>query len=285
MTLCIAWKNKNQIRFASDSRISTDDDHYADIAIKIMEIPVKINNPIPSETGIEETIYNYKLGMCYCGDAVNAYLIKETIYEVLQRLQLLPGYTDFSLNGICRVIAKFFENTSDQLRSGADWEPEVEFLIGGYCPKQKEVLVFKFELVDYNDHYEAMYNEVLTEEDDMIILGSGTDKAEELITLNNIQIGNKLLNVLRDVCKDDTELSVGGYLQYGHFDDDNFKIYGIQDYVIDSNDELEYIYPYRGTVLYKDKFERDESDFHIGVNFIMPFEDEIEEYWKQKGIE
>jgi hypothetical protein len=284
MTLCIAWKNGQNIRFASDSRISTDDDHYADIGIKVMQIPVTIKNPIPVETGIEEVIYNYKLGMCYCGDTINAFLIKETIAEVLQNLQLLPGYTDFSLKGICNVIIKFLENSSDHLRDGMDWDPDVEFLIGGYCPENLKVMVYKFQLVDYGDHYETICDEVLEDDDDMIIMGSGTDKAEELIANGNIQPGNKLLKVLRDVCKDDTVPSVGGHLQYGQFDDNNFRILGIADYKILPSGEIEYIYAYRGTVFFKDKFEATETDYHIATVFSMPFQDEIDEYWGQQGI-
>ena len=279
MTLCIAWKNNDNIRFSSDSRISTDDDEFADVGIKVMEIPVKINNPIPVETGIEEIIYNHTLGMCYCGDTTNALLIKETIAEVLQRLQLLPGYTDFSLNGICKVIKKFFEHTSNQLKQGMNLDSDVEFLIGGYCPNEQKVLVYKFELVDYGDHYESICDEVLQGDNDFILLGSGSDKAQEIINANNILPGNRLLKVLRDVCRNESVPSVGGYLQYGQFKDNNFKIFGIADYSINSLGEFEYIYAYRGTVLYKDKFESDENDYHIATDFIMPFEDEINNYW------
>ncbi|MBB3836835.1 hypothetical protein FHS57_000817 [Runella defluvii] len=284
MTLCIAWKNGNNIRFSSDSRFSIDDDHYADIGIKVMQIPVIIKNPTPVETGIEEIIYNHKLGMCYCRDTTNAFLIKETIAEVLQNLQLLPGYTDFSLRGICNVIVKFLENTSDHLRDGMDWDPDVEFLIGGYCPENLRVMVYKFQLVDYGDHFETMCDEVLEDDNDMIIMGSGTDKAEELITAGNIQPGNKLLKVLRDVCNDDSVPSVGGHIQYGQFDNNDFRILGVNDYKILPDGQIEYIYAYRGTVFYKDKFEANENDYHIATNFIMPFQDEIDEYWRQQGI-
>lgn len=285
MTLCIAWKNGDFIRFASDSRISLDDDdHYADIGIKIMEIPVRIKNPIPSETGIEEIIYEHKLGMCYSGDTTNAFLIKETVAEVLQRLQLRPGYTDFSLKGICKVITKFLENISDQLKQGIDWDSDVEFIIGGFCPDKQKVLVFKFELVDYGDHYETICDEVLEDDNDLMLMGSGSEKAEELITVKNIKPGNNLLKVLRDVCKDTSVPSVGGYLQYGQFNNNDFRILGISDYKVDQNGDIEYIFAYRGTVLYKDKFEASEYDYHIATDFIMPFQDEIDEYWKQKNI-
>ncbi|MGC4102299.1 hypothetical protein [Ferruginibacter sp.] len=285
MTLCIAWKNGGAIKFASDSRLSVSGAEYSDIAIKVMDVPVVIKNPTSSETGITDTIYNYKLGMCFCGDTINAYVIKETIYEALQHLQVLPGHTDFSLKSICKVIAKFFEHTSDQLRNGSNWDPQMEFLIGGFCPEQNDILVYKFELVDYNTHYKAMIDEVLVDDGDMIIMGSGTDKAAENISINNIPVDNQLLKVLRDVCNDDTEPSVGGFIQYGHFKDYNFKILGVEDYAVDSDGNIEYIFAYRGTVMYKDKFERADDDFHMYYTFIRPFEDDINELWRKKGID
>jgi hypothetical protein len=140
-----------------------------------MDIPVRINNPIPQETGIVTTAYNHRLGLCYCGDTITAHLIKETVHEVLQRLQLVPGHIDFSLNEICRAISKFVENTADNMRNGLGWnDPTVDFLIGGFCPDQQRVIVYKFEIVDRGTHYEAQWNEVLTNDNDQIIMGSGT---------------------------------------------------------------------------------------------------------------
>lgn len=281
MTLCIAWRKGGKIKFASDSRVSLDDEHYADIGIKIMQIPVKIKNPTPVQTGIEDVVYEYTLGMCYSGDTTNALLIKETIAEVLQNLQLHPFYTDFSLKGISRVITKFLENTSNHLKSGLDWDSDIEFMIGGYCPSIENVTVFKFQLVEYDDHYETICDEVLQDEDDIEIMGSGRESAEYLIDELNIKAGKSLLKVIRDVCANDSIPSVGGYLQYGHFENNNFKIFGVQDYKIHPDGEFEYIYAYRGSVLYKDKFEADESDYHIATTFITPFEDEINSFWNQ----
>lgn len=286
MTLCLAWKNGDRIRFASDSRISFDDDQYSDVGIKVMEVSVKIDNPIPYETGIVTTAYNYKLGMCFAGSTTNAYLIKETINDVLQRLQFTPFCEDFSLRGICRVIEKFVASTSGALRDGLGMDPNIEFLIGGFCPENQRVMVYKFELIDCHDHYEIMVDEVLDDEDDYISLGSGTTRAEEIILERGIASENTLFKVLREVCQDEDIPDVGGLLQYGHFENDgNFKVFGVADYRIKEDDLLEYIYVYRGTLLYREEFEIDERNLHIAQKFIMPFEDEIKEYWKQQGLD
>jgi hypothetical protein len=280
MTLCIAWKDDKDICFSTDSRISISENQYADIGIKIMQIPVLIKAPTPVETGIEEIIYDYKLGMCFCGDTTNALLIKETILEVLQNLQLLPYYTDFSMQGICILIKGFLENISNNLRDGLDWESDIEFLIGGYCPVTLSVRTYKFQLVDYGDHFETMYDEVLLGDTDIELMGTGAEKARELIAERSIFNGIGLLKVLRDICYDDTVPSVGGYLQFGKFCNNNFRIFGVMDYEISPDQEMEYIFAYRGTVFYKDKFEAAEVNFHIAVDFIRPFQDEIDAFWK-----
>lgn len=284
MTLCIAWKKSDQIYFASDSRIASDDDHFADIAVKVMEVPIRIKNPIPVETGKETVIYEKKLGICYCGDTLNALLIKEAIYEALQKLQFIP-YRNFSLEGICKSISKFVVNISDELRFGAGRDPNVEFLIGGFCPSEQKILVYKLELVDYGDHYEVLCDEVLIDEEEIITLGSGSDAANEIINTRGITAGLSPLKVLREICHDENEPSVGGYLQFGNFENNNFTVFGVQDYRIDENDNLEYLYTYQGTLLYKGAFEFDENDFHIAPTFIMPFGDEISDYWRRKEAE
>lgn len=284
MTLCIAWKNGNNISFSSDSRLSADDTHHADIGIKVMDVPVRIIGPT-SETGEEEVVYDHKLGLCYCGDTIAAMTIKETIAEALLRLQAAPGYTDYSLNGICKTVAKFVENTVDELRNGAGLnDPTADFLLGGFCPENEKVMIYKFEILDRGTHFEAVWHEVLTNENAMEIMGSGRRCAQELIAAREISPGNNLLKVLRDVCKDNNVPSVGGNLQYGHFVNNNFEIKGIEDYAIDGDDNLEYIYAYRGTKLYRDKFEASDIDFLIAYTFITPFKDEIDAYWIRKGI-
>lgn len=285
MTLCIAWKNGENVNFSSDSRLSFSRNGKADIGIKVMDIPVKIKSPTESETGKEIMIYDNHLGLCYCGDTLVAHIIKETVTEVLQRLQYIPGHTDFSLRGICILISNFVNQTAEVLRNGMGCDDiDVDFLIGGFCPQNNKIKIYKISLYSSKDIYKTDVDEVLTKDDDYIILGSGTSKANEIIAKNNIKAGYNLLKVLRDVCKDTTVPSVGGYLQYGHFINGNFEIKGILDYEIDSKGDFEYIFTYRGTVLYKDKLKMGNAGFHISCPNIMPFKDEIDFYWKSKEI-
>lgn len=282
MTLCIAWKNSNNMMFASDSRFSNGDGGYVDIGVKIMQIPVTIINPIPVETGVVETIYKHNLGMCYCGDAVDALLIKETVSEVLDNLQYIPYYGDFSLCGICNVIKKFLDNTCRLLKEGMgkQREIEIEFLIGGYCPLELRLMAYKFEIIDHGERCETMFEEVLEDDTEIITMGSGKEIADQIIIDNGIEPGHELLKVLRDVCRDDSIESVGGYLQFGHFQDNNFKIKGVIDYRVLSNGQVESIFAYRGTILYDEDFQAEELNYHVTTEFIDPFRDELDQHYE-----
>ena len=279
MTLCIAWRQGNQVSFASDSRISKDKDHFADIGVKIMEVPVRITGPIQVETGTSSVLYEQRIGFCYCGDTIHAHFLKEIINEVFQSLQIFPMHTDFSMNGIKNLVERFFTVTANELKDGFKDEFEIEFLLGGFCPLEKRIIVYKFGVYDDHGRLKARSVRVLENNPDMIILGSGQIKANQIIARKLVEPGPKLLKVLREVCLDETETSVGGHIQYGAFKEKDFKIFGIADYEI-ADGQLKHLYIYRGIKLYEEDFARQERDFHIAQKFITPFQDEIDEYIK-----
>lgn len=63
-------------------------------------------------------------------------------------------------------------------------------------------------------------------------------------------------------------------IQYGEFEENNFKIFGIQDYEKDDEGSLKLHYKLRGIDLYKDEFNAESDDFHIAYRFKLPFERE-----------
>jgi hypothetical protein len=284
MTLCIAWRKEGKVSFASDSRISDDDEDNlrVDIAIKVMEIPVKINYPTPFETQVKKVAYQHTLGLCYSGDVITAHILKETIVGILGNLQFHPEQANFSLQGICNVIGGFLEDTADQMKNSAERDPKVEFLIGGLCPEREQVLVYAFDMFYSDGHYKALIDEVLQEEGDILMLGA-QDKAKEIIESKGVVAGVELLSVLREICMDDTEPSVGGFLQYGNFANVDFRIFGVMDYDVDENGYVDYIVPYRGIVLSESKTSIVKDGFHINVPFISPFEKEMDEI-RKKGF-
>ncbi|PTN04481.1 hypothetical protein C8N47_13116 [Mangrovibacterium marinum] len=280
MTLCLAWKSGNNIHFASDSRLSMNSDcsSFIDFGIKIFSIPVKIFSPTNFETQQQTLDYDYKIGLCFAGSSTNSYIIKEAIYEVLQRLQY-THYTDFSMNGIAKLISKFHEHTSQKVCSVLREKGLAGFFLTGFCPKDKLLKTYKFEL-DLSDFpIKSTFKQILV--DNWIeCLGSGKDEAEKYIKkLQNLSP----IKLLRNIINSERVPSVGGAIQYGDFDDENnFTIKGVDDYEINNNNLIRRKLLLRGTQLYENDIVLDFDDFHISYTFIQPFEKEINDWMRDK---
>lgn len=281
MTLCIAWRTKNNINFSSDSRLtfkSSKKEEYSDIGIKVFSVPVKIYSSIDSVTNSQTLDYDYNLGLCFAGQTMNAYIVKETVYEVLQRLQYTT-FTDYSMEGIVSLVNKFYEHTSRKLCEILRDRGLAEFFLTGYCPKDKELKAFKFFLDTTEFPICAKTKRILTNSE-VEFLGSGSKSASDILD-ENPKI-NKF-QLLKKVIKDEKIPSVGGNIQYGNFDVNNsFSIKGVEDY-----EETNEVYPIRrklllrGTELYDQDIKLNYKDFHISYTFIRPFEDEIEKLFNK----
>lgn len=279
MTLVIAQKVSGNISLNSDSRISFGNLGHIDYGIKILPVPVKIFSPTSSETRTSTLDYNYKLGLAVVGSAINAYTVKESIYEILQNLQYVPGLTDVSMDGIASLVFKVFKKTTLDLGTIIQNSGICELLLAGFCPINNDIRIFKFSCDTSTYPINPFFNEILVN-DGIEFFGSGKTKAEEIF---NNDRSLTPLHILRKVINDTNVPTVGGGLQNGDFEDNNFKIYGIQDYSLNPDGTFkEYINTLRGINIYKDEFEHSEEGFHIAYTFKTPFEEEIEAIWKKQ---
>ncbi|PZR10352.1 MAG: hypothetical protein DI539_21240 [Flavobacterium psychrophilum] len=271
MTLVIARKIKNVISFSSDSRIKFGDQGFIDFGIKIFPIPVKIYSPTDKATGKTDLDYDYNLGLAVVGSSINAYTIKDSVTEILQNIQHVPGYTDLSMDGISKLVFKIFEMSTKELMAILQKQGLCQLILGGYCPIKKRIRVFLFSIDDSTLPVTPIFSEIL-QEDDTLFFGSGKTLAEQIYLS-----GTKgSLHIIREVIKGGKIDSVGGGLQYGEFDGNQFRVYGVTDYArYDDGSFKEYLYTLRGINLYKDEFERESDGFHIAYSFKTPFENEI----------
>jgi hypothetical protein len=272
MTLVIAQRIGNNISFSSDYRISFGNQGRIDFGIKIFSVPVKIYSPTSVETNVSTLDYNYKLGLAVIGSAINAYTVKESVFEILQHLQYLPGYTDLSMDGISRLVFKVFNKTTQDLGPILRYNGLCELVLGGYCPLENRVRVYKFSVRLHPDRIEPYFEEIL-QGDSIQFFGSGKDEAELIHNANNRL---SPLFILREIIRSGAVDTVGGGLQYGEFVINNFKIFGVVDYELHPDGSFkEYLYTLRGINLYKDEFERGEDGFHVAYKFVEPFRQEI----------
>ena len=282
MTLVIAHRLNNHISLSSDSRISFGTLGHIDYGIKVFSVPVKIYSPTSSETNVTNLDYDYKLGLAVVGSAINAYTVKESVYEILQHLQYLPGYTDLSMEGIAGLVFKVFKKTTLDLGDIIQANGICELILAGYCPIQNKVRIYKFSC-DTSTYPIRPFHEEILIANGIEFFGSGKTEANNIHTQN---INLSPLHIIRQVINDGNVATVGGGLQYGEFVINNFTIYGVENYELNDDGTFkEYLYTLRGINLYKDEFERGDDGFHVAYKFKRPFEQEIKNIWRQQGIE
>lgn len=271
MTLVIANKFRNTISFCSDSRLSFGTSGYIDFCVKIFSVPVKIQSPTTAETRITSNGYDQKLGLAVVGSFSNAYTVKESIYEMLQHLQYVPGYTDVSMDGIAKLVYKVFNKVTHDLAPILFRNGLCQLILGGYCAKENRIRVFEYS-VTLIPSLTTTLREILIS-DEMRFYGTGETVAQQAQT-QNPSFGP--LHILREVVNNGKIESVGGGLQYGEFVNRDFKVFGVQDYRLYADGSFkEYLYTLRGINLYKDEFERDYDGFHIAYTFKTPFVNDI----------
>ena len=266
MTLCIAWLNEDGIHLASDSRISYRNGDYTDIGIKTYEVPVNIYPPNDNTNDERSPLFSLKIGLSFVGNTVNSFVIKDTIIEFLKKLQVIPGYTEISLNKICELISKVYENVVNSSSQLFHDNSDTQFLLAGYCPLKNELECYHFHLIKPNDSYKSIFDKLFDEECKFHLLGGGENYARNIIVNGE----RRYLHVLQKVINDERCSSVGGFIQYGYIDDTKkyFEIFGFQYTVKDENGCLDSKYIIRGTEHFT---TLNDLGFNVSYTFIAPF--------------
>jgi len=267
MTLCIAWKDKDIIHMASDSRLtfSRNPDRYVDICPKVVSIPLIAKGPEPNK---DDNQIRYNLGMCFTGSFINIYSLKEEISRILQSIQYVPGISVVSMDIVCDIIQKFFTKISQDLRNILFKNGNASFIFAGFCPEAKTTKTFIFHL--NNSHStQSEFNEILVS-NNYEIIGDGKDKAEQLIQ----EEYNSKFKAIKAIIEDNNYPTVGGNIQYGRFVNENFQIFGVENYRLDIEEKIIKIYyDINGLELIDDQLSTE--SITVKNSFIKPFEMEI----------
>lgn len=212
MTLCVAWSDNSNIHFASDSRISNGC-NYSDYGIKVIPIPVKVYSPTDHATGIATLAFEKTYGMCFAGSFTGAYVIREFLIIVLQRLQYIPGWIELSFENICKLIYKYYGHLLKNIQAELDYDHSVEFFIAGYCPLDKAIKLSKF-FIDYGENIDSynprchIYDKPSVKE----AIGTGDMIFErefnKLATTNNFSI--RIINAMKHAIEANEVPSIGG---------------------------------------------------------------------------
>ena len=238
MTLCLAWKQDQNIYFLSDSRLTDNDKTIiTDNATKIYNINLKLFNPTPSGTYEEKEslLYSSTFGMCFSGSYLNGSLLADTIEEVFSNLQVVLNLTDFSIGALSNIAFNIYKQISSQLTIINREAGISEVLFGGYCPICKKFSLYKFLTKMAN---ESLDFKIIKQDlaDGFLLIGNSNAKAKANELIQKISIHYNYFHLLQDIIIDYNIPEVGGEIQSGIFKNYEFSKYGIIENLITQDD-------------------------------------------------
>jgi len=301
MSLCVAWKYEDahvsKVGFAADSCVTvlskkgSFEMPYG--GVKVLAIPVKI---IPPETNIPDpraVPFERVFGMAFVDDYLPAFLLKETMAELLQHLQIIGIPSEVRFSQICDFVLKIHKHFHSQLKDHLKQEFEVSFFFGGICPSSGRVRVAKF-LVDF-DAEKPIYREVLQGSGvqyDVLGQPKAEQRFQQLLELNlsapPCRVEHAVWRRLREVLLDPTIPFVKGAIQHGEFAaDGNFEFCGTIDIEF-INGKLRPKMFIRGVDIDEVHQAQSVGDFHIHYSFANPFLEDVRafapnHFWNEDG--
>ena len=234
MTLCVAWKYEDTVCLAADSRMTGECEAVADIGIKVLECPIRIISAFSRETGAYEVLHESAVGIAFSGSFTSGYLIKETIAEVLPKLQFIGGIERLTFDKIAATAFKLYEHAVEKINRTSTYGNDVELFLVGRCPATKELMAYKFfrnleterlELTRCLTGCGFQYDAI----------GAGEDairpRIEGRLAQGNCQVHFMVLEEVRAMIIAREVACVGGAIQYGESKNgEPFKIFGVQDF-------------------------------------------------------
>ncbi|EPM4187493.1 hypothetical protein ACTLJY_004478 [Klebsiella aerogenes] len=224
MTMCVIWKgNFGNIYAATDSRLSFEEKRL-DHCVKISRITCLLHEPGDVDD-IRDTskilVDKREIATLFCGGFTNAYIIKESLTEILNKIVLMREYSNVSFSEIIDVAFSIYEKTSrDMFELLMSEQFGCIFYMISYCPVYDEMQAFKFEFkmtasgIEYRKYK-------LFEDTNYEISGSGlsylkqSGKVEDLVEeASQKNPYTPLLDILNSVINSDECDSVGGAMQY-----------------------------------------------------------------------
>ncbi|KAA6437083.1 hypothetical protein FEM33_20425 [Dyadobacter flavalbus] len=276
MTLCLAWKNNNNLSLMSDSRLTGPNGVITDNANKVFTIKITVSKN-------NDVVFDSAYGMCFAGSYLNGSNLANTIAELTSEIKI---YNDEIINfdGISEISFILYEYISKHL-VGINRERGVsEVFFTGVCPETGEINLSKFySKIGEEGILEFQRENIELDNNQFIYLGDSNaiEMAEQLKA--KIKHSYTEFHLLDEIIKNENISTVGGCIQYGCIVADKFRTYGIVDYelYIPQNETETYKENYRVI----DKFSFRSIPFnwedsklsklkiHLGKVFMAPFID------------
>ena len=284
MSLCVAWRWQEKVCLATDSCISIDAGQPRFCGIKVLQLPVRVISPIERDTGRFETIFQTVYGLCFSGRFLTAYLVKESISELLLNLQFVGADHDLTFQKICDVVHACYVRVVSEL-NGDEFGHDTDFFMVGSCPFSGKNLVAKFYR---NGNGDLKWTEIVSQRPfSYEAAGAGEDTFRMLFDDARQKIASvhfAAFDAMDKVLTSRIISSVGGAIQYGDIESGReFRLFGIVDYGRNGN-EIKVQQVFRGMDL-KELYEgKDILDLHVHYDFVDPLRAKKQRIFQELGI-
>lgn len=227
MTLCVVWREKSQIHFASDSRITFPGGALFDFAIKISKISTEIDK-LDQTTGVVERFFDRDIGICVAGSTVNAFLLRDSITDQLQGTFLREPDFETLANRAFRQYSRISKHLCEVLASN---KGQAEVAISGYCPLKKQSLAFLMSPVSQGEN-DYVLKPIHLRDGESFFFGSGAMAARNLVSVNCIGAGEftscHAFGAITQIIANPNIPSVGGHVRMSSFDiEDGFRSFWV----------------------------------------------------------
>lgn len=222
MTLNIVWRDPRfRVHFFSDSRVNLGA-ASSDFGIKVTRMPYNIYGP--NEDGAPPPLLQCgDIAITFAGQSILPLMIKEALAEILFRVQAVPGWSDYDMEALSKLIFHAF----DVIARDADFKTygaiDVGIIFGGWCEKARKHRIYKMEVTRTTV---PSLSEVLLQPGEIVVMGSGKAEAERLL-MNQPLNSHTIFGALKAVIEDPAVPTVGGNIQYGDLDGNRFRPHGV----------------------------------------------------------
>ncbi len=272
MSLCVAWRFADKFCLASESCITIGAEQRM-CGVKVVQVPVRIISATDAHTGNYSTVFQSVFGLTFSGQFLTAYLVRETISEVLFNLQYLRTRESLRFESVCEVVFRAYRRIVDDL-NGDGFGHDLDILLMGTCPATQVSKAAQF----FRDEADGVLKWKLVLEQSpfsYVAVGSGDNRFHEVLAVRRKtehRVHFAVLQSLHEIAENREIPSVGGGIQYGEVEaGGEFRLFGTLDFV-KRNGQVESVQLVRGVELKTIHEGVGFDDLHVHYSFISPYE-------------
>lgn len=270
MTLCVGWMENGEIQVAADSRLTFIGNNHIDYGVKVMAIPVTVYGPV-QEGGSSKLLYGRSIGIAISGGGTIGYTIREVLGSAFNSLQARTNgdVAFYELVDVARrVQLTLAEAAASKIGAGGI----CEVLLTGFCERLKRQCAFQLTGDIIHGIASVEVVEVLADGRHECWFGSGRSAA---LSVKKAHPTFSVMQVLREVIHANMEDGVGGGIQYGRFENNEFKVFGVEDYEVNDFGNPRATSTFRGFQIdgQPGSFNLDLGRFIVMHQWIRPFEE------------